>query len=99
MFSTRSFYNFCLAQNGIDKVPWAKLLWRGLVPSKVESMVWLAILDRLPTKVFLSLRGVLFLAEEIKCVLCGSNEETVTHLFIHCPWARFVWSAIFNGGM
>lgn len=96
MFSSRSFYNFCLMQNGFVEVQWAKFLWKGIVPPKVESMVWLAILDRLPTKRFLCSRGFLFSNEDLKCGMCGSYEETASHLFLSCSWAWSIWGAMFS---
>lgn len=94
VFSARSFYNFCLVQNGVEMVQWPKFLWKGIVPPKVESMVWLATLDRLPTRRFLSTRGFSFSVDELKCPMCGLCDETAPHLFLSCPWAWSVWGAV-----
>ena len=31
-----------------------------------------------------------------RCTLCGKDEESLEHLFIHCPQVWCMWTAIFS---
>ncbi|KAE8729270.1 hypothetical protein F3Y22_tig00003725pilonHSYRG00291 [Hibiscus syriacus] len=63
----------------------------GRIP-KHNIIVWMAILDRLPTRVRL-LRMELDI-ENKKCLLCGIEAEIKDHLFFDCGFARELWGAI-----
>ena len=30
------------------------------------------------------------------CVMCKKDQESIRHLFIHCDFARHLWSKVFN---
>ena len=51
---------------------------------------WRVLIDRIPTRVGLSRRGVHMLSNA--CGLCQSKEESCQHLFIECKVAQLVWS-------
>ena len=57
-------------------------------------MWWLCLHDALPTKDCL---GRMFTIQDPICPLCGSDVETITHLFFYCPWASHLW--IVSSGM
>ncbi|KAL4345266.1 hypothetical protein AHAS_Ahas11G0261200 [Arachis hypogaea] len=61
----------------------AKKLWIGFVPPRVELLTWFIILGRLNTKDRLCNLKMLR-SEDVKCVLCGSNPEAVHHIFFAC---------------
>ncbi|KAJ0597447.1 putative reverse transcriptase zinc-binding domain-containing protein [Helianthus annuus] len=66
--------------------------WKGWVPLKCKIMVWRAMLNRMPTKVDLSKRGVT-LPNDL-CNLCDSEAETTNHLFIGCTFAADIWARV-----
>lgn len=58
--------------------------WKSMAPSKVVAFSWKLLLDRIPSKWNLKWRNVLPPDCSIRCVLCGTEDETSRHLFIHC---------------
>ncbi|GKA49763.1 phospholipase-like protein, partial [Tanacetum coccineum] len=63
--------------------------WLRVVPIKVNVHAWRVCLDKLPTRVNLSLRGMDI--SSIACPLCNSAVESTSHIFFACPLARQVW--------
>ncbi|XP_039008452.1 uncharacterized protein LOC120136511 [Hibiscus syriacus] len=70
-----------------DKVLWHNLIWFPLHIPKHSMIAWMAILDRLPTKVRLQHMGIV---TDGLCVLCNESQETRDHMFIECPLASSV---------
>nr|GEU95822.1 RNA-directed DNA polymerase, eukaryota [Tanacetum cinerariifolium] len=66
--------------------------WLRVVPIKVNVHAWRVCLDKLPTRVNLSLRGMGI--PLIACPLCNSAVESSSHIFFACPLARQVWRKI-----
>ncbi|GJU31820.1 RNA-directed DNA polymerase, eukaryota, reverse transcriptase zinc-binding domain protein [Tanacetum coccineum] len=59
--------------------------WSKLLPIKLDGFAWRMFLDKLPTRINLSNRGL-----EIPCVLCpncGNAVESRNHLFFGCSMA------------
>ncbi|XP_039070402.1 uncharacterized protein LOC120217278 [Hibiscus syriacus] len=76
----------------VPKVPWYSLVWfPGCIP-KHNIILWMTILDRLPTWVRL-LRMELSI-ENDKCVLCDVEAKTRDHLFFDCGFTRELWGDI-----
>ncbi|XP_039069849.1 uncharacterized protein LOC120216526 [Hibiscus syriacus] len=74
------------------KVSWKHLVWfPGRIP-KHNIIVWMAILNRLPTPVRLLIMGLNI--ENDKCLLCGIEAECRDHLFFGCNFAKGLWGAI-----
>ncbi|GLT45963.1 hypothetical protein SLA2020_197560 [Shorea laevis] len=69
------------------------LIWSRFIPSKISIFVWRLLLNRLPTKDNLLLRGV-SLAPNTACVLCGAHLENVNHVFAKCWRSQNLWSRI-----
>ncbi|GKB83875.1 RNA-directed DNA polymerase, eukaryota, reverse transcriptase zinc-binding domain protein [Tanacetum coccineum] len=63
--------------------------WLKVVPIKVNVHAWRVCLDKLPTRVNLSLRGIDI--PSIFCPLCNSAVESTSHIFFVCPLARQIW--------
>ncbi|KAL4561476.1 hypothetical protein LXL04_033642 [Taraxacum kok-saghyz] len=64
----------------------------GLVPRKVNIFVWRILLDRIPSYVALSARGI-----ELNSILypiCGKAPEVLQHLFGRCDVAVSIWEAV-----
>ncbi|XP_023642459.1 uncharacterized protein LOC111831654 [Capsella rubella] len=74
-----------------SKVPWHQTVWfKGATPRNAFNM-WVANLDRLPTKTRLSNWGMNI---DITCSLCDSLPESRDHLFLSCDFALFLWNAV-----
>ncbi|KAI5683565.1 hypothetical protein M9H77_04793 [Catharanthus roseus] len=58
-------------------------------PPKFSFLLWLAVLDRHPTK-----DRLLFLDIDKSCNLCSRQEENLSHLFFACPFAADIWKSI-----
>ncbi|KAK9058221.1 hypothetical protein SSX86_023061 [Deinandra increscens subsp. villosa] len=58
--------------------------WLKYVPKKVNITVWRILLDRLPTRLNLSKRGLEL--ESIMCPICYSKAESITHLLGDCSF-------------
>ncbi|OVA12342.1 Reverse transcriptase zinc-binding domain [Macleaya cordata] len=85
-FSVKECYEHSCMEDG-DKFP-VKMLWRKGVPSKVSFMIWSVFQNAIPTMDNLRRRGMVV---RNRCWLCKQQEETVSHLFIHCSMARSIW--------
>lgn len=57
-------------------------------PQKINNFVWKLLHDILPTFFNLNHRGI---SVATNCPLCNENEETMTHLFLICSFARACW--------
>ncbi|GKB60568.1 RNA-directed DNA polymerase, eukaryota [Tanacetum coccineum] len=66
--------------------------WIKLVPIKVNILVWRLALDKLPTRLTMSLRGLEL--PSIHCPVCNSNVKSTSHLFFACNVARDISSNI-----
>ncbi|KAE8701841.1 hypothetical protein F3Y22_tig00110505pilonHSYRG00328 [Hibiscus syriacus] len=76
----------------VPKVPWHSLVWfPGRIP-KHNIIVWMVILNRLPTQVRL-LRMRLSI-ENDKCVFCGAEAKTRDNLVFDCGFVRELWGDI-----
>ena len=74
-----------------EKVSWHKLLWSSLNIPRHAMVVWMAILNRLPTKDRLISWGM-----EVNgiCCLCQNANETRDHLFVECSYSKGIWAMI-----
>ncbi|GJW62693.1 RNA-directed DNA polymerase, eukaryota [Tanacetum coccineum] len=60
--------------------------WISVVPGKINIFAWKVRLDKLPTRLNLSLRGLDI--ESIICPLCGSYVESSSHLLFACSLVK-----------
>lgn len=68
---------------------WASLIWfKGSTPKHAFHM-WIANLDRLPTRSKLASWGMQITTD---CCLCGGFVETRDHIFLHCSYAQTLWT-------
>ena len=64
-------------------------LWKMKVSNKVQHFVWRLVWDKLPTRKNLR-KGNVDL-EDDKCLLCLTQQEDVSHIFLHCPTVLPMW--------
>lgn len=101
-YTTKSVYSFLeinaipIITHQVDAPLAFKVLWKGKVPSKVLAFSWQILLDRIPTKVNLFSRQVLLSQQSLLCVFCGSDVETIDHLFMSVSLAYLVWTKVYG---
>ncbi|CAN1746866.1 hypothetical protein LINPERHAP1_LOCUS2898 [Linum perenne] len=64
------------------------MVWAKHVPTKVGRFMWQVALGRISTIDNLIRRGFMI---PNRCVLCGSDAESIIHLFQECNFALHVW--------
>jgi len=69
----------------------ASRVLKSCAPSKVVVFSWQLILDRIPSRLNLSLRGVPLPAGGLGCVFCADPSESPVHFFLSCPSILLVW--------
>ncbi|KAL0458446.1 UNVERIFIED_CONTAM: hypothetical protein Slati_0471800 [Sesamum latifolium] len=64
-------------------------IWGSKIPPRVKTFMWRLCMGALPTLENLGRRklGIVTL-----CPICDSQVETVTHIFLQCPFARQIWA-------
>jgi hypothetical protein len=102
VFSVKSSYNLLMEELGVDhvvseeEVEVVAHLWESAAPSKVIAFSWQLLLDRIPSRGNLQIRGILGTDVPWECVGCVGKIETSLYLFLHCPCAMKVWCEIFK---
>ncbi|KAL8544723.1 hypothetical protein ACS0TY_005092 [Phlomoides rotata] len=59
-------------------------LWNNFAPRRYQAIVWKMLHNRLPTKERLQRMGIIPGSDDIKCAMCGEEDETAMHLAINC---------------
>nr|GEZ12964.1 RNA-directed DNA polymerase, eukaryota [Tanacetum cinerariifolium] len=85
--SARRLVNDYLLPKGDVQTRWVKV-----TPIKINVFAWRVRLDKLPSRLNLSLRGVEI--SSIMCPLCNSSVETASHLFFTCHVACLIWKKV-----
>ncbi|KAJ9561753.1 hypothetical protein OSB04_006913 [Centaurea solstitialis] len=89
-FSVKRAYDSLVG--GHPLVTWSKVVWfSGHIP-KHAFCLWLACLNRLPTQD--RIREWKHNPPDMRCSLCKSCEDSLSHLFFECPFATQVWSDV-----
>ncbi|XP_058741606.1 uncharacterized protein LOC131613991 [Vicia villosa] len=70
------------------------LVWKAAVPFRFKAFAWRVIINRLPSKDMLSIRGVFFESSDRMCVYCKEEEETLHHILFGCRIAKEIWRFI-----
>lgn len=102
VFSVKTFYlliqNLIPFEGGLtfEEEVIFREIWKSKASAKVVAFSWTLLLDRIPTKVNLAYRGLLGADESKRCVFCGSQDELVVHLFLHCDIISKVWREVMN---
>ncbi|XP_071740342.1 uncharacterized protein [Rutidosis leptorrhynchoides] len=66
--------------------------WFNVLPRKVNIFIWRLALDKLPTRLNLSMKGLEI--QSIACPICGYNVESGDHTFFSCSLADQIWLKI-----
>ncbi|KAG8493307.1 hypothetical protein CXB51_010707 [Gossypium anomalum] len=78
VFSVRKLIELLISVDVVDSRFAFDKIWNLNVPPIVKSFLWLVSFDRIPTKEFLSRRGVRFCQERNGCPWCYRELETLT---------------------
>ena len=92
-YSVRGAYDLVLNCDTTQLDTSLELVWHKQVPLKVSVFAWWLLRDPLPTKVNLSIRGVLSV-EDILCVTGCGQVGTADHLFLSCTMFSSVWQYV-----
>ena len=87
-YQVKKAYNLISRELGSTIPTLWHLIWKVQVPSKICNLVWRLLHDSLPTFHTLRSRGI---PMSSLCPLCDEEEETTSHLFLFCPFARATW--------
>ena len=83
--SRRSYCSNSIVEKGDNNK-----IWKMKIPLKTKVFAWYLRRGVILTKDNLAKRNW---HGSKKCVFC-QHDETITHLFFHCDFARSIWSAI-----
>ncbi|XVF55569.1 hypothetical protein PTKIN_Ptkin06aG0046500 [Pterospermum kingtungense] len=67
-------------------------IWSGLLPLKVESFCWQVLHGKVAVKTNLAGRNG-YRGNDVLCLLCGCDPESVQHLFFSCYLSWRIWSS------
>ncbi|CAJ2645290.1 unnamed protein product [Trifolium pratense] len=100
LFTVKSCYKMLLQDDNCDAISAESLvairkLWKNDLPSKVGVFGWRLLLEKLPTRVALAHRGIILSGGDLKCVLCSSMLEDLSHLFFNCIHVSNIWKKIY----
>ncbi|KAL4201212.1 hypothetical protein AMTRI_Chr02g257500 [Amborella trichopoda] len=86
-FTVASFYRVLV--EGTDFASLSNKTCDSIAPPKTKLFQWLVIQGKPLTLDNLQKRGFQF---PNRCIMCLNEEETVTHLLLHCDFAYSIWS-------
>lgn len=88
-YQTGAMYN--LLKRHVHVVPWHPIVWIKSGIPRQSFQVWLAVLNRMPTRDRLLSWNI---ATTSACLLCNVNCESRDHLYFACPYAWEIWSLL-----
>jgi hypothetical protein len=86
-FSVNSIYKNKMEDQVL--IPY-KFLWKSKLPQKIKIFIWLVVRNKILTKDNLKKRNW---NGSLECCFCGVD-ESIDHLFFHCPIAKYMWRVI-----
>ncbi|XP_074352991.1 uncharacterized protein LOC141692150 [Apium graveolens] len=78
-------------RNRGDLVPWSKAVWHRLGVTRYAHHQWLICHRRLNTLSRLHRFGIV---DSQQCFLCIGGGETISHLFVHCTYSKWILSRV-----
>ncbi|CAK8534104.1 unnamed protein product [Lathyrus sativus] len=94
LFRIRLDLSILLYIIGNDSAALLEILWKTVLPEKVQTFIWRMALYRLPTRSNLMKRRVIDYYQNSDCAFCSSSYEDVSHLFFSCSKSSLVWNRI-----
>lgn len=95
-FTTKFCYNWLIERSDSpsSQVPYS-CIWIKHVPPKVQVFLWSAAQNAIATTNTLVRRGCA--VNNMTCSLCSQEDETVSHLLLHCQITSQIWSYFLKG--
>eukprot|EP00253_Pinus_taeda_P008879 PITA_08879 len=91
-YSPKDGYSFLMGKKGWGCLEWwVKDIWKLKCPAKARLFFWCILKRKVPTWETLQAR---FLAGPGRCPLCKTDEESISHLFNTCAFARKIWEEV-----
>jgi len=91
-YSSKKYYELCF--RNIKPHAAFNWIWKSKCTPKVKFFCWLLFSDRLNTRNLLKRKNML-LQSGYRCIMCTNPpEETVEHLFFHCPFSKDCWNIL-----
>ncbi|ONI36148.1 hypothetical protein PRUPE_1G572100 [Prunus persica] len=90
-FTCKSFQSFLRNKGRAETFPPFSLVWKAKSPPKVKVFVWLVALGKVNTSDLVQRKRPFMYLSPQWCVLCKLCEESVDHLFLHCPFSLSLW--------
>ncbi|RID49687.1 hypothetical protein BRARA_H00468 [Brassica rapa] len=78
-------------QDRFQNFNWIKNVWSVKTAPKIQIFLWNILQDALPLGMALQRRGIM--THPVTCARCR-EPETADHLFLHCRFAKRVWSNV-----
>ncbi|KAL8480950.1 hypothetical protein ACS0TY_027463 [Phlomoides rotata] len=73
-----------------------RMLWKSSATRRSQSIGWKILKMRLPTRDELKKRGIIPEDQDSSCPCCEEKEETISHLFFDCNFARSIWHEVYK---
>ncbi|XP_058741644.1 uncharacterized protein LOC131614032 [Vicia villosa] len=98
-FSVRSCYGYLVedASQSVFERDCEKaigLILKSPVPFRIKPFLWRCLINKLPMKKLLFIRGLFTSQYELLCVNCNNCEESLEHVMLFCFFAKEIWRAI-----
>jgi len=71
------------------------IMWKGIVPSKIDIFLWVLAQNKLCTRGFLANRNLIGYESAI-CSFCIVKTNLIGHLFLHCIHIWISWNKFLN---
>ena len=90
IYTVKSAYNLLQGSCPSNKTQFFEGFWRVKVIPSAKFFVWRTILNGVPAMINLRHRGVFL--NNVSCVMCGEQDETINHLLITCKLTTNIWN-------
>ncbi|CAL9018470.1 unnamed protein product [Prunus brigantina] len=95
-FTCKSFQSFLCNKGRVVTFPPFSRVWKAKSPPKVKVFVWLVGLGKVNTLDLVQRKRPFMYLSPHWCVLCKYCEESVDHLFLHCPFSLSLWGLLWR---
>ena len=90
IYTVKSAYNLLQGSCPSNKTQFFEGFWRVKVIPSAKFFVWRTILNGVPAMINLRHRRVFL--NNVSCVMCGEQDETINHLLITCKLTTNIWN-------
>lgn len=69
-------------------------LWSSHLPKKCIIFIWTIMNKGLNTRDKCQIRSPKIMISPNWCILCKKSNETAEHMFVHCPFSKYLWAIL-----